>query len=207
MVCRGVAPVCLSAGDSDIVASFVYQDPHCLFLPSGPASCVHADFAQHRTGSDNMTIAAASLPATLPAYLYIGVFGFVDSYFSIVARQSNSNNIPSFIQLFDGEPQAGFMQPVVVCATRDPVTRACVSTPYTRNGAFFRFNVPANTPRPDAYMMVNKVCNGVVAYCQPDIAVRRLTRACPLCVLSRAAASALHPMCYRVVRCNSRRCS
>jgi hypothetical protein len=74
--------------------------------------------------------------------------------------------------LLDGVPQVSGMSQVSVCATRDPNTGICTSTPYMAYGSYFQFNVPVGSGRGDAYVQVSKRCgNATQANCAPDLVV------------------------------------
>jgi hypothetical protein len=165
-------------GDADVVASFVPFgsqgpiNPGCYLSPLNlfREVCYNYTWYSQSSGSDTIHIPSNAL--TGPGQLYIGVFGYMQSVFSVVASQSSSN-VPDHITLLDGVPQVSGMSQVSVCATRDPSTGICTSTLYMAYGAYFQFNVPAGSGRGDAYVQVSKRCGDQTeGLCAPDLVVR-----------------------------------
>ena len=156
------------SGDPDIVASFTNPQPYCYFQ-NNVETCTAHDYLENDFGDETLVIPKSALPTTANASLYIGIFGFFESYFSIVATQQNGS-IPDHTLLFDGQPQAGSAYPITVCPNRDPMTKLCPpANSTTAYGSYYTFVVPAgHFLVGDAYVMVDKVCgNESGVYCPP----------------------------------------
>ena len=156
------------SGDPDIVASFTNPQPYCYFQ-GFVETCTAHDYLENDFGDETLVIPKSALPTTANASLYIGIFGFFESYFSIVATQQNGS-IPDHTLLFDGQPQAGSAYPIMVCPNRDPMTKLCPpANSTTAYGSYYTFVVPAgHFLVGDAYVMVDKVCgNESGVYCPP----------------------------------------
>jgi len=165
------------AGDPDVVAAFVpYSagpiptNPFC-YLPqasSWAVQCSNYTWFSNNFGSDTLRISATDplLPHS-PGQLYIGVFGFYASTYSIVVTQSSSA-LPNQITLLDGNPQVSGLSPMVVCATRDPSSGLCTSATTPVNGAYFTFSLPGGGGIGDAFVQVAKRCGNITALCDPD---------------------------------------
>ncbi len=142
-------------GDPDLVASFSNPNPYCLFLGS-LEYCYNYTYIVNQFGDETLVIPAASIPATASS-LYMGVFGFTNSTFSIVVSQGNGS-VADHINLMDGVPQAGRVSAQTVCATRDNTTLQCTSPSSTQYGTWYRYIHDSDHHFDFAYLMLDKFC-------------------------------------------------
>jgi hypothetical protein len=157
-------------GDPDLVGSFIYAYPSCIFTPSGYEVCSNFTYLQNQAGDETLVVPASSIPTSLPARLYLGVFGFTDSTFSIVVTQNNGS-VADRVYLLDGMPQAGRVQPQTVCATRNGAQQCLPGTGHAAYGNWYSFILPATSLALHggrAFLMLNKFCNTISnVFCNP----------------------------------------